>query len=402
MRLSPLLLALLLLLVAFTAGAQTIGNYTFLGNGSALNQDTPYTVVDLNSPATEAGTIGTVSVRSSRFDCTDGFKLKFFRRSGNTLTSIDERGPFSLNGTNTTVQLVPPVTVKRNDLLGVVALDSCMSVAGQTPVLSAEAIQFQGDAGTANLSTGTRLPLFALAAYGAQSPTAEIRMQTILVAGAATGVNGAKFLTDVFLTAPPAGISHGRLVYHREATTGFDDDVSVTFDVEPRNSKTIANIIGSSLGLSGKGSIDIYTKIGFEPPIAAARIYDDAGSAGTKGFSFDALKITDALGVGEDGILFTPQNTARFRMNIGIRTLDFPTQIDFALISSTGIQRSIVTRTYPANYFVQPDATSLLGLATQPGDTINIFPIDGPVFVYGSIIDNTTNDPSLQIARAVR
>lgn len=402
MRRLPASLTLILLLATPAVRAQSIGNYTFAATPSP-SLSAPNTIIDLTAPATQDGTIGTIAIRSPRFACDNGFKVKFYRRSGNTLTSFAERGPFSLNGTHTTIDLTPAVNVQKNDLIGIVSLQDCMATAGQTPVANAEAVQFSGDVSSANLSSGTRLQHFALAVYGAQNSHAEIRMQVIVVAGAAAGAGGAQFRTDVFLTAPRQGISGGRLVYHREAVSGFDDDPSVSFDLEPGASRTIPNIIGTNLGLSGKGSMDIYTKIGFEPPIVSTRVYDDAGAAGTKGFSFDAQRLSEALNVGQQGVLFTSQDTARFRMNVGIRTLDIPTQIDFVVLNSAGLQRTVVTKTFPANYYVQPDVAGLLnGFAPQPGDTILVTPIDGPVFVYGSIIDNKTNDPSLQIAKPLQ
>jgi hypothetical protein len=391
---------LVLLFATLSAGAQ-IGNYTFSAN-AASERTAPYTVVDLTAPSTGVGSIGAVAIRSNRPSCDEGFKLRFFRRSGNTLTSIAERGPFSLNGYHTTVQFSTPVEVQEADLIGVVALKSCMTVVGQTPVLSAQSVEFAGDVNSASITNGTLLHHFALAAYGAETSTSEIRTQVIVVAGAAAGANNAQFRTDVFLTTPRTGVSWGRLVYHREGTTGYDNDPSVPFTIEGGYSKTIQNIIGTSLGLSGKGSIDIYTRIGFDPPVVSARVYDEPGSGGTKGFSFDAQRITEALPPGQQSVLFTPQDTTKFRMNVGIRTLDAPSQIDFILLGPSGQQRAIVTKSYPPNYFTQPDANSLLGVAPQAGDTILIIPIDSPVYVYGSIIDNFTNDPSLQLAKPLQ
>jgi hypothetical protein len=402
MRQFSISLVLLILFTSFPAAAEAIGHYTTTA-ASAPATATPNTVIDLTAPMDEQGTIGTIAIRSNGFACENGFKVKFFRRNGNSLTSIAERGPFSPAGGLTTVDLVPAVALEKNDLIGIVSLQSCMVASGQTPVVSAEAIQFPGDITSGNLTTGTRLPYFALAAYGARDFHAEVRTQVIIVAGAAAGAGGSQFRTDVFLTAPRQNFSSGHFVYHREATVGVNDDPSVKFDLEPGGSKTIPNIIGTSLGLSGKGSVDVYTQIGFEPPIVAARVYDDGGAAGTKGFAFDAQKLSEAVQPGQQGVLFTPQDKARFRMNVGIRTLDVATQIDFIVLTSTGAVRGVVTHSYPANYYIQPDLNGLLnGMATQPGDTILVSPVEAAAFVYGSIIDNATNDPSLQLAKPLQ
>lgn len=399
MRFIPILAVLIG--AALATSAQTIGNYTL--NGTQIAAVAPSTFVDLNSEATEDGTIGAVAARFNSNSCPDGFSVKFFRRSGNTLTSFAERGPFTATGSISLAELVPPVEVKRGDLIGIVSLKSCAPPAGQRAVPSKSAVQFAGNVSSASITSGITHYEFALGAYGALNAQQEIRTQVIPVAGAATGANNTVFRTDLFLTTVRNTPAAGRLVYHRELQTGFDNDPSVPFDVPAQGSKTFTNIVGTSLGLAGKGSIDVYTLIGAEPPYISARIYEDS-PGGTKGFVFDAQTLGEALGgTFEEGVLFTPQDTARFRMNVGIRTLDLPTVLLILVMRSNGTERGFVTKSYPPNYFVQSDLKSLLnGLETQPGDTLVIYPSEGDAYVYGSIIDNFTNDPSIQFARPLQ
>ena len=90
--------ALLSVLLATNAFAQSIGNYVLTANSSTPNLATPYTVIDVGSPATVAGPIGAVVIRSSRSVCTNAFKVKFFHHSSGTFTLYAERGPFDVNG----------------------------------------------------------------------------------------------------------------------------------------------------------------------------------------------------------------------------------------------------------------------------------------------------------------
>ena len=378
----------------------SIGNYPLGANSSTINLAQPNTVIDANSGATADGTIGAVAVRFSSNAC-DGaaFKVKFFRRSGNTYTMTAERGPFAIDNALLTVALTPPVAVLQGDLLGITELKSCAGTVGHTPVAGRHAVHFEGDVTSATLSpTSYQLYNFALAAYGAESVDSEVRTQVILAAGATGGLAGSSFKTDVVIGNLRSSRSEGRLVYHPAGTTGTTSDPSVPFGVNPLRTLTLPNFVATNLGISGVGSVDVYTKLGYEAPNVAVRIYDDAGAAGTKGFTMEAIKPEDALQPFHNAALFAPADAARFRMNIGIRTIE-ATEIQFLHLSKDGTSRAVVKRNYPAEYFIQGSAASFTGVAPEAGDTIVVYSQQKAFFAYGSIIDNTSNDPSVQIAK---
>jgi hypothetical protein len=89
-------------------------------------------------------------------------------------------------------------------------------------------------------------------------------------------------------------------------------------------------------------------------------------------------------------------------MNIGVRTLDRPARVGFQIFRANGTARSdAVTLDLPANYFVQNEASQLLGKALVAGDVIVVI-AEAPAFVYGSITDNTSQDPSVQFASVLK
>jgi hypothetical protein len=246
----------------------------------------------------------------------------------------------------------------------------------------------------------------ALGIFGSANADPEIRTQVIVAAASANGVGGSQFKTDIQLANPPlpefifndvlrSDVVSGRLVYHPEGTSGAISDPSMPFQLTRGQSRTFADFVGS-LGLSGKGSVDVYTTVGFEAPLAVARVYEDSAGS-TKGFTMDAQLVERALS--EDAVLFAPTDSVRFRMNIGIRTLDRPATLAFSILRADGTARTQTrSQEFPANYYIQFGASQLLGAAPEPGDTIAVRAGGVPVFVYGSIIDNTSQDPSLQFA----
>src|SRR6266478_4531096 len=85
-------------------------------NSSDLAIAATRTDIDLVSPASATGTVVSVHVYWSSAGCTNALKIKFFHRSGNTLTMTAERGPFTPNGGESTLVMSPAVSVQQGDL----------------------------------------------------------------------------------------------------------------------------------------------------------------------------------------------------------------------------------------------------------------------------------------------
>jgi hypothetical protein len=400
MRSATICLLSLVLAVAATAQV-SVGNYP-LEPLTFTVSPVPITIVDLSSGATGTGTINTVAVRVFARECTGGFKVKFFTRGGDSLTQFAERGPFNVTAPLMKVALTPPVDVPANALIGVTQLQACAPMTGQSSITGKSAVRFSGDVTSGQINAGTTLENYALAAYGASSPDAQVRTQIVIAAGAAQGSGGALFKTDLFLGNTREANAKGTFVYHPAGTSGTSSDPSFPFDVAPITAVTLGNFVGQSLGRTGLGSIDVYTTIGYDPPTLTARIYDDAGAAGTKGFTFDAFQPHEALQPFENAMLFGPPD-ARFRMNLGIRTLDQGGEIQISHYDSAGRARVFgIRKTYPANYFIQDSVANITGFAPQPGDFILLYSQQIPYFAYAALTDNANNDPSVQVAKHLK
>jgi hypothetical protein len=154
------------------------------------------------------------------------------------------------------------------------------------------------------------------------------------------------------------------------------------------------------MGQSGVGTLDLVATTG-PAPLTVVRIYNDAGAAGTTGFNEDQIRTEDALSAGQRAVLVAPIDPAKFRFNIGVRTLASGASITLTVRNAKGEVTRTVTKSYPAVFFQQGSAEDFLGAALDANDSIQISVDSGSLIVYGATADNTTQDPSLQLAKKV-
>jgi hypothetical protein len=132
------------------------------------------------------------------------------------------------------------------------------------------------------------------------------------------------------------------------------------------------------------------------------RVFDDAGPLGTSGLSQDLLRLDDALQAGQTGALLAPPDLTRFRLNVGVRTLDAGASMTITVRNAEGEVVKTVQKAFGPSYFVQMTSANLLdGHTLSGGDTLSFHIDAGSAFIYGATTDNTTNDPSQQFARKV-
>src|SRR5882724_4183688 len=120
------------ILIILLTSATLFGQALTIGpgfGGSPNSSDTAIgptrTDIDLVSPASGTGTVTSVHVYWSSSGCTNAMKIKFFHRTGNTLTMTAERGPFTPAGGDNTLAMSPAVSVTQGDLIGVARVANC-------------------------------------------------------------------------------------------------------------------------------------------------------------------------------------------------------------------------------------------------------------------------------------
>ena len=373
-------------------------------NASDLNVAPVRTDVDLVAPASATGTVTSVHVYWSQAGCTNALKIKFFRRSGNTLTMTAERGPFTSSSNDLSLAMSPAVSVLQGDLIGVARVAACGNAGTFVGFSSAGHVEFGSDVtGSIDISAGT---LGAPLALGGTGTATEQLRGYIPVVGSTAGGSGSNFKTSLQILYGAPGTSGsitGKLVFHPAGTSGSASDPTVTYAVGAGVVQTYPDIV-ATFGRSGLGSVDLITTPNATKPVIITRVYNDAGAAGTAGLTEDVIDPADTrvINAGFTAFLVTPVDPTKTRFNIGVRTGFSGATLTAVLRDTNGIAIKTVAKSYQPNWFEQVDSTTFFGgTAIGPNQSIAITVSGGSAIVYGSTTDNTTNDPNIQFAVAL-
>ncbi|HEY6064706.1 MAG TPA: hypothetical protein VIY96_01030, partial [Thermoanaerobaculia bacterium] len=223
------------------------------------------------------------------------------------------------------------------------------------------------------------------------------------VVGSTVGVGGSFFRTSVQIHNAGTTPLSGRMVFRPSGTPGSNYDPALDFTLAPGQTQTIPDLL-PAMGISGLGSLDIETAVGSGSnlPIVSARVFNDAGVAGTTGFGFNALTPADAIHPDRRGVLTIPADLTNFRMNIGVRTLAADGLMTLTVRDAAGAVQAVIPKFFRGTYHEQQAGSVFLnGHPLPPGGSITVHVDAGGAIVYGAVVDNRTGDPSLQIAVTV-
>lgn len=394
---SPFALALatLSLLLAAELRAQQIRLGALEGN-SALYTSAPL-LIDWSRPATATGSVNTATVAwtNAEAPCDSAFFVRFYNIPGNALLGqmTAERGPFrAVNGLNT-VSLNPPVDVlKGSTYIAVLrsGADSCGLPYGTVTRTPGRALFGPKDYQFGPLTQIAPVDNFRLQAEASNVPS--IRVSTIPAVAAAPGALGSFFRTSLTLANSSPNEIRGKLQFRAANRAGTDADPTLDFTIAPNATLNYGDVV-TTMGQSGLGSIDILTTAS-ATPIATARVFNDAGAAGTSGLNEDAVPAgPNALPYAE---VYIPADLTNYRLNIGVRTFDAVSMF-ITVYDDTGRRVFNTTRNYDANYFEQIAGSTFTGGILPAGGRIVVSAVDKEFIVYGAVTDNRTNDPSMRI-----
>ena len=359
------------------------------------------TYVDLSHPATADGDVNLATFIWSAAPCPAAARIKFFRQIATdsfatTLTLLAERGPFDVGFVTQAVSLAPPVTLQKGDLIGITNLTNCgtptfRSLGGVTAYIYGDV---QGDVSFINKPEVLFYVAPELRATGTVSQTV---VNILPVAISAPGLSGSYFRTRLQLRNPQGvGRLTGQFVFHPAFAQASPTDLVLPYSLGPWETQTIDDLV-AAMGQTGIGSVDVVASDIDLGPTIQAEIYTETPRGGTVGFVEPTVRRAEFGASGST--LIGPDDPSRFRMNIGIRTLDQGTTFRVIVFDSTGIGIWTERRTYPPNYFEQVPASAFIGGAPLGPNTSFVFEGGGNVIIYSVTADNQSQNAVIRFAK---
>jgi hypothetical protein len=229
----------------------------------------------------------------------------------------------------------------------------------------------------------------------------DVRIAVLPVVGSTPGQFNSYFKTAIQIYNADTVTHSYRAVYHPAGVPGSPSDPSASLTIPAGVVQYYADFL-PAIGIStGLGSLDIFvppSEVGHQNGIAVARVYNDAGSAGTTGFTEEFYNPNKVYVAGDNALFVLSPNPSAFRNNVGIRTLDDGASMTAILRNSNGAVLKTVTKSYMANFFQQTSLDAFLEGATVVGnESLTIQIASGGGIIYVSTVDDVTQDPSVSV-----
>jgi len=245
------------------------------------------------------------------------------------------------------------------------------------------------------------------------NPGGEIRGQLapaierfLSIAGKVTSGSGANFVSDVRIFNPSFDRTVGYIMeYFPAGGTNPLAAQSALAVIPARATLVLDDIVGTLFATSGTGAIRVSSD---KPLVVTSRIFDDqrAAGQGTVGQFVPGLSRAEAR---RSGVLpqlsFTNPTTppSGYRTNIGLFN---PNDANVTILMTLRDSRNILaTTTLVVGPMHQRQQAIFAGFFTNPNPNFNLlnmtlsFEASAPVFVYGSVLDNITEDAIFVVAQ---
>lgn len=209
------------------------------------------------------------------------------------------------------------------------------------------------------------------------------------VVGSSGGLSGASFKTGLQITNQGETRMTGWLYLRPHGR-------AMAYDLAPHQTLSWDDVV-AALGADGLGSLDVLVDSGGLPTVVA-RAFDDQPE-GTTGVGVPAIPSPAVLARGDAAALIAPADPARFRWNIGIRTLVGGAELELVVYDRNSAERHRRTWAAGAHHFEQHPAPLITGIDLAPDDSVMVRVISGAAIVYATTVDNQTNDSAIQVLR---
>ena len=213
---------------------------------------------------------------------------------------------------------------------------------------------------------------------------------TIFVPAAAntSGLNGAYYQTDVWVTNPSASAITFVVTY---LPAGQDNSgrPGVTLSLGPHSQVAIANVLNNLFQTTGAGALKLDSDAFF---LATSRTYNSASAAGTFGVGVAGRPLAASV---SRGIIIGLSNNVSYRSNVAVMNPQpVPVTVTFQLYRADGTALGEGTqRLAPFDWFQASTIFGFLGVtSTEDNAYVTVSSPDGSFFSYGSVVDQRSGD----------
>ncbi len=215
----------------------------------------------------------------------------------------------------------------------------------------------------------------------------------------APGAGGTQWRTNLAVVNPAAAAAELTLTFLPYA--GGGTPVERSFSLAPGATVEWVDVLVSLFGMSGGSSAKGSLKVSANGPLViGSRTYNQTPK-GTFGQYYPAVSAWDALPPGGVATVAHLKNTVAFRSNLGVINLGGePVRVGVSLRDATGalIGTKVFADLPPGRYWQWDDIFSPrytgAGERTLAYAVVEQVAGSGPVWFYGSVVDNLTGDPT--------
>ncbi|MGK2857386.1 MAG: hypothetical protein ACSLFQ_09285 [Thermoanaerobaculia bacterium] len=214
----------------------------------------------------------------------------------------------------------------------------------------------------------------------------------IPAAGTGPGANGSQWQSEVTIHNAGQELLLLKLSYH-DATGALR---SIDLPMPGRTTKTLSDIVKNDFGQTqSTGAIVFDTDDALRGKLSITSRTFNLSPAGEFGQDIPALTAAQSVAFGDTGILNGPANAAANRFNFGLFASE-ETTIEWRLLRRGGTEAASIVKTYAAATQTQHSAgiTTLFNQTPQDNDVVHAKVRSGHAWIYGSVVNNQTGDPT--------
>ncbi len=245
---------------------------------------------------------------------------------------------------------------------------------------------------------------YILAASILVAPALAAAPNFVISAAAATeGAGRTRWISDIILHN--AGLAEAPLTLSFHTADGLQGQADAI--IPPRSTIVMRDVVGAIFNQQNVvGAILIDTDDFLAQKLAVTSRTYNIGSVsgiGEFGQGIPALVVSSSLSSGDTGVITGPAMISDTRFNFGLFAAE-DTTIQWRLLRNTGVVAAEVEVSYSEGTHTQHNngVATLFNTTAQNGDVVHAVFQEGRAYLYGSVINNVTTDPSYVPAIRVR